>query len=108
MPAPPPDHTALDGPWRPLDEQIRREQAEAIGQSGRRLRQALDALAAYDRGERRGEREVLLGEAAEALRGYSIQKELLGAPDDALVTRVYGVPAEVWKATGLIRRRGTR
>lgn len=106
MPARRPENEALDGPWRPLDEQIRREQAQAIGQTGRRLRQALDALAAFDRGERRGERDALLREAAEALRGYSIQKELLGAPDDALVTRVYGVTAEVWKAAGLIRRRG--
>jgi hypothetical protein len=95
---------SLDGPWRPLDEQIRREQAEAIGHSGRRLRQALEALDAFDSGERRGQRDTLLREAAEALRSYTIQKELLGAPDDALVTRVYGVPPEVWKATGLIRR----
>jgi hypothetical protein len=103
-----PEDAALDGPWRPLDEQIRREQAEAMGLAGRRLRQALDALAAFDRGEGRGEREPLLGAAAEALRNYSIQKELLGAADDVLVTRVYGVTPEVWKATGLIRRRGGR
>jgi len=104
MPANRPEGTALDGPWRPLDEQIRREQAEALGQVGRRLRLAMDALAAFDRGTRRGEREALLCEAAEALRGYTIQKELLGAPDDALVTQVYGITPEVWKATGLARR----
>ncbi len=79
-----------------------------MGLAGRRLRQALDALATFDRGGVRGEREPLLGAAAEALRNYSIQKELLGAADDALVTRVYGVPPEVWKAAGLIRRRGGR
>jgi hypothetical protein len=103
MPASRPEGAALDGPWRPLDEQIRREQAEALGQVGRRLRQAMDALAAFDRGARHGQREALLAEAAAALRGYTIQKELLGAPDDALVTQVYGVTPEVWKATGLIR-----
>ena len=108
MPANRPDSAALDGPWRPLDEQIRREQAEALGQVGRRLRQSMDALAAFDRGERRGQREALLFEAAEALRGYTIQKELLGAADDALVTQVYGITPEVWKATGLMRRRGAR
>jgi hypothetical protein len=94
-----------DNPYRPIDEQIRREQAEAMGQAGRRLRQALDALAAFDRGQARGEREALLRGAAEALRNYTIQKELLGAADDALVSRVYGVTAEVWRATGLIRPR---
>ncbi|HZR36067.1 MAG TPA: DUF6665 family protein [Nevskia sp.] len=103
-----PEETPPDAPWRPLDEQLRREQAEAMGVAGRRLRQALDALAAFDRGGVRGEREPLLGAAAEALRNYSIQKELLGAADDALVTRVYGVPPEVWRATGLIRRRSGR
>lgn len=103
MPANRPEGAVLDGPWRPLDEQIRREQAEAVGQAGRRLRRAMDALAAFDRDAGRGGREALLREAAEALRGYTIQKELLGAPDDALVTQVYGVTPEVWKATGLIR-----
>jgi len=105
MRGPPPEGTTLDGPWRPLDEQLRREQAEAMGLAGRRLRQALDALAAFDRGGVRGERAPLLGAAAEALRHYCIQKELLGAADDALVTRVYGVTPEVWRATGLTRSR---
>lgn len=97
--------TEYESPFRPLDEQISREQAQAMGLAGRRLRVALDALAAFDRGETRGQREELLHAAAEALRNYSIQKELLGAADDALVTRVYGVTTEVWRATGLPRRR---
>jgi hypothetical protein len=89
----------------PLSVVIRGETAGALGQSGRRLKRAMEALRAFDHGERRrgaGRRESLVHEAAEALYHYVVQKELLQIQDPEMVTRVYGVTPEIWKLMGVL------
>jgi hypothetical protein len=94
----------------PLSLLIRAEAAGALGQSGRRLKRAMETLRAFDRGERkRGSkpRESLVRDAADALYNYVVQKELLGVADQEIVTRVYGVTPEIWKLMGVRKRENT-
>ena len=84
------------------------DSAHTLGFAGKKLREAIEALARHDAaapGERRGERKALVLAAAEALWSYVIQKELLHIPDDEMVNRVFKVPAEVWRQMGKFRDR---
>jgi hypothetical protein len=94
----------------PLTVLIRGETAGALGQAGRRLKRATDALLAFDAGDGtngRRSRESLVREASAALYAYVVQKELLGAADRNLVTQVYGVTPEIWKSLGVMPREAT-
>ncbi|PZN34183.1 MAG: hypothetical protein DIU71_03230 [Proteobacteria bacterium] len=90
----------------PLDAELAAEAAAGLAHAGRRLRRALDALAAFD-AARRGRagcdaehRRHLVADAAEAYWGYVVQRELLGLQDAEYIGREYGVPPEVRLAMG--------
>lgn len=96
----------------PLDYEFAGEAAASLGQSGRRLRKALDALNDYDSQVAAcahhtdpAEREGLLAVAAEAYWGYVVQRELLGLQDPEYIAREYHVPREVVLTAGPRRRR---
>ncbi|MDB5971247.1 MAG: hypothetical protein JWQ90_3697 [Hydrocarboniphaga sp.] len=90
----------------PFDEfavLIRGETATALGLAGRKLQQALDELAAFDRDgpkNRYQQREDLVREAAATLYGYVIQKELNGIADHEALNKAYAIPAEIWQQMG--------
>jgi hypothetical protein len=91
----------------PLDYQFAGEAAASLGQAGRRLREALDALKNYDSqvasGARVGNsarREAVVAAAAEAFWGYVVQRELLGLQDSEYIAREYQVPKEVVATAG--------
>lgn len=95
-------------PWvaaEPLDYEIAREQAAALGRLGRALEHALAALAAFDAqqaavpaappSEIRRRRAVLVADASLALWQFAVQREACGLRDLRPVLRDYRVPAEV-------------
>jgi hypothetical protein len=97
-----------------LEYELLQEKAWNLMRLGNRLRQALDALQAFD-AERAGgaalpekdaeRREELLAEAGEALWYYVIQREVSGMRDNAAVMREMGVPREVQLRMGLASTR---
>lgn len=89
---------------------LNEEYAGALGASGRRLQQRLDALAAHDAGrpDPYRPRERLLREAADALYSYVIQKEALGVADEAQLKAAFAVPREVWLRLGVVEARKER
>lgn len=95
----------------PLEYQFAGEAAASLGQAGRRLRKALDALKKHDSqiacGARRAnpaEREGIVAAAGEAYWGYVVQRELLGLQDPEYIAREYAVPKEVLATAGPKRR----
>ncbi len=82
-----------------LDYEIAQEQASALGRAGRRVAEALAALAGCDRTA--PHRGALLREAAAAVWAYFVQREMIGfrRHDDAV--SVYAIPDEVLARLGV-------
>jgi hypothetical protein len=89
-----------------LEHEIAGEKAGSIGRSGRRLRIALDNLHRFDQRMAGGQRSDLVARAklvkvaADAFWMYIVQREALGLVDSEYIRREYGVPMEVWRASG--------
>jgi len=91
----------------PFDEfafLIRKETATSLGLSGKVLENALRALAEFDRSQDSRHRPVsrahLVKQAADALQGLLIQRELNGVTDNLTLNRAYSIPDELWRALG--------
>lgn len=91
----------------PLENELRGEAAASLGVSARRLKRKLDLLRkSLAAGTQSGQHhERLVDEAAEALWGFVVQREILGIHDTEHVIRTYDVPPEVWKRLGVRRKR---
>jgi hypothetical protein len=100
--------------WDVLQHEIREEQAATIGRLARELRQALDALEAFDRrastatmtaDSRDRQRARLVDAAGYALWSFVVQRDCSGfrLTDQALED--YAVPAEVRARMGVMRPR---
>ena len=85
-----------------LEHEIAQEKAAALGRLGRRLEDALAALAAYPRTANfdRRIRNRLVEHAGYALWLFIVQREACGLNDSAQVIRSYGVPKEVHARMG--------
>jgi len=95
-----------------LEYELLQEKAWNLRRLANRLRQALDALHAFDAERADGAapadaegREALLAEAGEALWYYVVQREVSGLRDNASVMREMGVPREVQLRMGLASTR---
>jgi Family of unknown function (DUF6665) len=94
-------------PAAALDYEILQEMAAALGRLGRRLEDALQALAEFDAAgaastdERRRERRALLLEAGDALWQLVVQREACGLRDSRQLMRDYRVPLEVQHRMGI-------
>jgi hypothetical protein len=88
-----------------LDYEVAQEQATALGRAGRALETALAALSAHDREGRTADqtRRRLVGDAADALWHFIIQRECCGLRDSRPVMRDYRVPQEVQNRMGIFR-----
>ena len=75
--------------------------AAALGDSARKVAAALSALEAAEAGTR----ERLLDEAADAVWGFLIQRELRGLRDREQVIADYAIPREVLNRAGAVRSR---
>jgi len=76
---------------------IHGDTAAALGQAGRRLASAIDALREADAPNARAS---LLHAAANALWSFIVQREAVGVTDHAEVARTYGVTPELWRRMG--------
>ena len=85
-----------------VEAEIRGEKAAALGDAARRVEAALAALTRTDGPER----ERLLDEAAQAVWGFLIQRELMGLRDREAIIAYYDIPREVLNRTGIIRKNG--
>ncbi|HEX2091915.1 MAG TPA: DUF6665 family protein [Longimicrobiaceae bacterium] len=103
MPRNLPDQAGMGG-MDVLEYEVVQEKAHNLARMGRRLEQALAALAAFDEARSRGagdsgkdgpERESLVAAAGEALWYYIVQREVCGLRDGEKVMREMGVPREV-------------
>jgi hypothetical protein len=90
-----------------IEAEFAGEAAASLGQLGRRLRRALDALHKYDADSSAGieypgskPRTELVATAGDAFWAYVVQRELLGLMDADYIAQEYGVPAEVKRAMG--------
>ncbi len=90
-----------------INAEFAQEAAASLGQSGRRLRRALDALLKYDADLSAGiaqpfakPRTELVAIAGEAFWAYVVQRELLGLMDADYIAQEYAVPLEVKRAMG--------
>lgn len=101
----------------PLDYEIAREKAAALGRLGRGLEQALAALASFDAEhpearrpeEHRIARTVLVEQAGHALWLFLVQRDACGLRDARAVMRDYRVPSEVQARAGALPpRRASR
>jgi hypothetical protein len=81
------------GSTNPIEIEILAEKASALGRAGERVEKALELLRSADRES--PERHALLKDAAEAVYGYFIQRELCGLRRHHEVIREYGIPNEV-------------
>lgn len=97
-----------------LNYEIVQESAATLGRLGRRLQEAMDALAAFDAARDRGgasasaERDGLVAAAGEALWYYVVQREVMGLGDSDSVVRHLGIPREVRLRMGLRPRADRR
>jgi hypothetical protein len=87
------NHRQADSGLNPLEVEIAGEKAAALGRAGDRVEQTLARLRAHE-GEA-SERKALLRDAAEAVYGYFIQRELCGMRRHQDVIREYAIPNEV-------------
>jgi hypothetical protein len=101
----PPRHLApgrlVEAGYDLLGHEMRAEQASSLGHAGRKVEAALAALRAFE-GEA-GMRERLLDDAADAVWGYFIQRELIGLRNTAQAVRDYAIPGEVLARLGVSR-----
>ncbi|OHV89751.1 DUF6665 family protein [Mesorhizobium sp. ORS 3428] len=75
-----------------LGHEILAEKAAALGRAGQRVEETLAKLRQNGQGENRGR---LLKEAADAVHGYFIQRELCGLRKHDAVIREYDIPRAV-------------
>ncbi|PSJ60606.1 DUF6665 family protein [Kumtagia ephedrae] len=87
-------HTGLEV----LDYEIVAEMATSLGTAGRKVEAVMARLRAHQ-GEA-DQRRALLSEAAEAVYGYFVQRELCGLRRHDDVIRDYGIPREVLARLG--------
>jgi hypothetical protein len=95
-----------------LEYEIVEEQAAALGRMGRALETSLARLREFDAAHQRSDapasaqevRRTLVMEAGQALWMYVVQREACGLRDSRTVIRDYGVPGEVQRRMGAVRR----
>ena len=96
---------------------VREESAATLGRAGRKLQEAVAALADFDREvvdcrERSGRRPLpaarrpLLHEAALALWECVVQREAIGLTNHDLLEQLYGVTPELWRLMGTAETTG--
>ncbi|ANT53172.1 DUF6665 family protein [Mesorhizobium amorphae] len=76
-----------------LGHEILAEKAAALGRAGQRVEETLVKL--RENGDDKEQRPRLLKEAAEAVHGYFIQRELCGLRKHDAVIREYDIPRAV-------------
>ncbi|CAN7583808.1 DUF6665 family protein [Mesorhizobium sp. LjNodule214] len=84
---------AAEAAFDALGHEILAEKAAALGRAGQRVEETLAKL--RENGDDKEQRPRLLKEAAEAVHGYFIQRELCGLRKHDAVIREYDIPRAV-------------
>ncbi len=90
-----------------LEYEIAEERASALGRNGRQVEACLAKLRQWDAqhtGKDEAKRLDLVQEAAEAVWGLFVQRELCGLSNGPDVTQDYQIPGEVMAKVGTFRR----
>lgn len=96
---------ALRAGFTAIETEIAGEKATSLGQGGRAVERALEALRAFDATGGHGEeRLALLRAAAKAVWGYFVTRESCGLRDHREVIAFYRIPGEVLVRLGAIER----
>lgn len=102
----------LGGPPRPesleraLQAEFLAEQAQSLGEAGRRVEASLEALRTFDGAGKGGnDRGALVEDAAYAVWSLFVQRELAGLRSQAEVIRHYAIPREVLNSVGRVTTR---
>jgi hypothetical protein len=91
---------------RALQAEFLAEQAQSLGEAGRRVEASLAALRACDATNPQGqERQTLVEDAAYAVWSLFVQRELAGLRSQAEVIRHYAIPREVLNSVGRVTAR---
>jgi hypothetical protein len=101
MPAPFSSRVVAHSGLSVLDAELLAEKASALGRTGREVEVSLEALRAFDAGERlEGDRPALVRSAAQAVWAYWVQREACGLTDHRQVIREHRIPREVLNRLG--------
>lgn len=90
-----------------LEYEIAEERASALGRNGRQVEASLEKLRKWDAdhaGKDEAKRLDLVQDAAEAVWGLFVQRELCGLSNGPDVTQTYQIPGEVMAKVGTFRR----
>ncbi len=79
-----------------LRYELLEEQAMSLGRAGRKVEQALAALAAHDGAGR----DTVLKATCDAVWSFLVQREVLGFRDRAAIVAQYDIPREVMARLG--------
>jgi hypothetical protein len=92
------DKSSIQRGFDPLDYEIAAEKAASLGRSGRKVEETLERLRAHQGDP--AERIALLKDAAQAVYGYFIQREVCGLRRHQEIIREYRIPNEVLSRLG--------
>lgn len=96
---------ALKAGFTAIETEIVGEKATSLGQQGRAVEKAMEALRAFDAsGGEREDRLPLLRAAAKAVWGYFVTRESCGLRDHRDVIKFYNIPGEVLVRLGAVER----
>jgi hypothetical protein len=92
---------AADDPMEAIEYELQEGRAYALGQAGKRVEDAIAALAIGSPPAR----ELLLDQAASAVWEFLITRESAGFYDHTLLEQAYGIPPQVMARVGVVRKR---
>jgi hypothetical protein len=88
-----------------LEYEMMSERAAALGRQGLKVEEALAALNAWDPGrDNEAQRESLRDEAADAVWGLFIQREICGLRNNREIIKRYAIPSDVLARVGAVRK----
>lgn len=88
-----------DAAFDALNAEVAGEKAASLGRAGKKVEAAMERLRAFS-GDDAGARTELLREAADAVFGFVIQRELCGFANHDAALDLYGVTGEVKARVG--------
>jgi hypothetical protein len=95
--------------WSVLDYELHEQKAQALGDLGTQVEQALTALRVFDDGahapDREDHRSNLLDQAADRVWSFMVQRELCGLRHWDAVVKDYRIPSEVLSRLGQVKRK---
>jgi hypothetical protein len=94
-----------EGGLNVLEYELMSERASSLGRNGLKVESALAALRAWNPDRHSVEqRETLVNEAADAVWGLFIQREICGLRSNKDIIQRYGIPGEVLARVGVVRK----